>query len=262
MMRGRVQSISPVRRGGYEVRSGFREISPMKVMLTPPPVRGRRDQTLLEKVTDVAKLQDRLEVLLKMQGERGRQPGGRDISDAILVVEENLVKAAKECEEAVSPRSPPPKISSYTPLLSPTLSDIPPPVPLVPPSLQPAVESLTTSRPLTHVAIHTARGSESFLLRSIKDPRMSFIVVKPAIIARGLLEHRHVEDALLTADNEKAAGVVIVLPTDCFIDDRACGALASSNTEVVFQNSAFPFTLGKAVDSVATTATLACMRKM
>eukprot|EP01064_Diplonema_japonicum_P021295 TRINITY_DN30828_c0_g1_i1.p1 TRINITY_DN30828_c0_g1~~TRINITY_DN30828_c0_g1_i1.p1 ORF type:complete len:264 (+),score=53.56 TRINITY_DN30828_c0_g1_i1:48-839(+) len=254
-----VQSISPIRHGTDVAR--FREISPLKVarvqtvskaVMTPAPLRNETGKTLLEKAEDVAKLQDRLGTLLNMQREPQASP---DLKFAIQAVEENLVKAARECEEAVSPRKTPQ-------LMSPLLVNIPPAVPLPPVSaLLQVVEGTTRSRPLSVSLLPGTDGLEECLvIRSKKDSRMAFIVAKP-VLQRNTLEHIDVERALQAADGSKAAGVVLILPKDAFISELACASLSSSNVEIVFDNNALGFMIGKAIDAVATTATLSCMKK-
>ena len=204
------------------VAGRFREISPDSAALgevvgqSPQQV---REDTLYQRAEDVAKLQAQLAELFRASISTEPLP---HVLQEIQRVQAALADAARNCEEV-----------ALSPVAAPSARNVSPsPVPerLFAPAevaLQEAgrvadrvvAEALSFAcqrRPLRVSPVLVGGGGSAFLARSVRDPRLQFLVVPCSIVAYAV-DHGVVEACLQESDTHHCAGVVMVVPRDTSI---------------------------------------------
>ncbi|KAJ9458167.1 hypothetical protein DIPPA_33640 [Diplonema papillatum] len=125
-----------------------------------------------------------------------------------------------------------------------------------------ALQGAMAIRPLsmTPVAGVAACTPSGFLVKSKLDDRLSFLVAPCTVTSRTLRE-TEVEALSKASCDRRAFGVVIVVPADTTLTDAASVDLMAANTELVFENASLSFTIGKALDALATASAMGSLRR-
>lgn len=132
------------------------------------------------------------------------------------------------------------------------------------PMAERALVTACAERPLSTHAIELrgarnapGRPDAAWAVTSSRDARLILLVTVSSLLhSGGGLQYTDVEASLSEADRQCAAGAVIIVPNAAVLSDAATSALMDANAEVVFANRHLAFMLGKALDAVATAATL------